>query len=191
LNLDNAIIRAPINGRITGLKVQKGQFVNNNDPLFEIYDPSKMFVLLKLFERDALSLKIGSKAYITPLFQDSSKSFIGYIDQINPRVDNQGAIDVYVRVFQGQKYYPGTKVKINIPVTQGKVIVVPISALVVKQGRNVVFTEINGIAKWNDVIKGRTFGNFIELSNGIQVGDRVIISNNLILTHNSKVKVIQ
>ena len=63
-------------------------------------------------------------------------------------------------------------------------------AIVMKSGKPVVFTEENGLAKWNYVSTGRENGKEIEILSGIKAGQNVIVSNNLQLAHDAPIIVL-
>ena len=70
-------------------------------------------------------------------------------------------------------------------------IVIPKEALVVRSGKFVVFTAKNKLAKWNYVTIGRENGKEIEILEGLQQGDSVIITNNLQLAHDATVSFVK
>lgn len=76
----------------------------------------------------------------------------------------------------------------TILVPNEKSVIVPKSAVVIRNGKAVIFTYEAGLAKWNYVVVGRDNGKEVEILDGLVEGMKVIINNNLQLAHDSPVK---
>jgi len=73
----------------------------------------------------------------------------------------------------------------------GKQWVVPKSAVVLRTGRQVLFTLENGKAIWHYVQTGlENAGNYTITGETLKEGDQVIVSGNINLAHESPVTVI-
>jgi len=64
---------------------------------------------------------------------------------------------------------------------------VPRNAVVLRQGRQVVFTFHNGLALWNYVETGPENSRRIVITAGLEEGMEVIVSGNLNLAHETPV----
>lgn len=60
-------IRSPISGNISKIQGNIGKFVNNQDVIFEIVDPSNLHLHLKVFEKDVSRIKNGQKVVFNTL----------------------------------------------------------------------------------------------------------------------------
>ena len=61
-NISSSVkIYSPINGFVAKVNVNIGKFVNPSDVLFELIDPSAIYLNLKIFEKDLNKLSIGQK----------------------------------------------------------------------------------------------------------------------------------
>ncbi|MDH5598806.1 MAG: efflux RND transporter periplasmic adaptor subunit, partial [Cyclobacteriaceae bacterium] len=191
LSFRNTVIRAPISGVISNLSVHPGNNVEPSLSLCHIHNPSKMNVEVRILESDIGKIKKGLECRLSPVsYKDNP--YPGTIKEINPRiVPETGMGIVAVQVNQPQGLLPGMHVNVEIKVPHEKNILVPSDAVVIRSGKKVVFTTKNGIAAWNYVECGKENGRDIEILNGINDGDTVIISNNLQLAHDAKVKIIQ
>ena len=76
----------------------------------------------------------------------------------------------------------------TITVPLQKCIVVPKQAVVMRSGKAVVFSLENDKAKWNYVTVGRDNGKEVEITEGLEPGMKVIVSNNLQLAHDAPVQ---
>ena len=187
LGLANTKVIAPISGMISQIEEKQGNIVSSGKELATIYDPSRLALEGKILETDFKHMAIGLKADIYPLsFPD--QAFQATLTEINPRVDENGMITVKLTLDQTKGLLPGMNANAVIRVPKSQNIIVPREALVMKSGRPVVFTISEGLAKWNYVETGLDNGVDLEITKGLEAGSTVIISNNLQLAHDAKVK---
>ncbi len=69
------------------------------------------------------------------------------------------------------------------------VVVVPRSAVVMRDNRPVVFVAQNGLAKWHYVGIGAENEDFYQITEGIAAGDSVIVEGNYNLAHDARIVV--
>jgi RND family efflux transporter MFP subunit len=194
--LSKSVIRAPFSGVLSDVKIQPGQLVKPGEELFRIYDPANLVLETRILESDISLLKKGTPAEIAPL-SDPAGKYTASVYEINPYVDENGMVIVKLKVHQTQKakgsgslLFPGMNCTVIIRIPVSKSVLVPMEAVVARDGKNIVFTIENGKAKWNDVITGRGNGKEVEIREGLKGGEEVIISNNLQLSHDAPVKKI-
>ena len=82
-------------------------------------------------------------------------------------------------------------VRVSVQRSLGKQLVVPKTAVVLRSGKQVVFTLVDGHAYWNYVRAGLETADSYTLLEGLKEGDGVITSGNINLAHESPVKVIE
>lgn len=187
-NLDNTILKSPITGIVAEVKEKQGNIISVGKELCVVYDPKNLELTAKILESDYKHLKIGLIADIYPLaFKD--QSFEAYLKEVNPKVDENGMVELKLKLKDTEGLLPGMNANAIIRVPQAKNIIVPRAALVIKTGRSVVFTYENGFAKWKYVEIGLTNGVDLEILSGLNDGDQVIISENLQLAHEAKVSI--
>lgn len=191
MNLKNSIITAPISGIIAELEEKRGNIVSAGSELAVIYEPKNLTLSAKVLESDFKHIKIGLKAEIYALsFRD--KIFDSYISEINPKVDKNGMVEIKLQLRETDGLLPGMNANAVIRVPQAKNIIIPREALVIKSGRQVVFTHENGLAQWKYVKVGLDNGVDIEILDGIKDGDQVIISDNLLqIGHEARVAIAE
>lgn len=188
----NAQVIAPFNGLIANVLVHSGQTVKSGQEMFRIYDPNELFLTIKVLESDLSLIKLGFVAQIFPLSFEK-EHYSATVASINPYVEETGMIVVLLRVDNahgpaGNRLFPGMNCTATISIPCPSSIVVPKEAIVNRSGRSVVFTVLENKAVWNYVTTGRDNGKEIEILSGVTKNERVIISNNLQLSHNTSVK---
>ena len=81
-------------------------------------------------------------------------------------------------------------VRVRIQQESGRELVVPKSAVVLRSGRQVVFTLEEGLAVWNYVRTGMENLDEYTIEEGLEEGATVIVSGNVNLAHESPVVVV-
>ncbi len=102
-------------------------------------------------------------------------------------------MEVTATVGNGKGLADGMNVKVSVQKSVGRQLVVPKSAVVLRTGRQVVFTldESGKRAMWNYVQTGlENFGEYT-ITDGLEEGMDVIVDGNVNLAHESPVSVVK
>lgn len=183
---EQTFIKAPVHGTISNLEVNAGSLLSANQTICRIHSTGQLQVITELLEADALLLKPGMIANVKTL--GTGQNVKATVRQINPRVDEKNSlVKVTLQVINDARLLPGMTAQVTLVVPHEEVIVVPREAVVVRSGRQVVFTAENGLAKWNYVTVGRENGTELEILEGLKEGQQVIVTNNLQLAHDALV----
>ena len=124
-------------------------------------------------------------------------AFEGSVSEINPLVDANGMVKVKALVNAGGKLFSGMNVRVSVRRSLGERLVIPKSAVVLRSGKQVVFTLKDGKAMWNYVNTGLENATECVVSDksqkgiedGLLEGDTVIVTGNLNLAHEAEVYV--
>lgn len=188
LNLEKSIIKAPISGTVADLKIKKGSLVNSGDEICEILSTGQLEMKVKVLESDINYIKKNQKAEIYPV-SGGSEELIGTVSSINPKVDENGLVQVTIQLQRQGNLLSGMNARAVIRAPQNDSLVVPKQAVVYRSGRPVVFTIENNQAIWNYVEVGKDNGKEMEVLDGIQADAQVIISNNVQLAHQAPIQI--
>jgi len=123
---------------------------------------------------------------IIPFISDG-KEYTGRITKINPMVDENGMVKVRAELKNGGKLLEGMNVKILIRKPVEDRLVVPKEALVIRQGRDVVFVREDSLAIWKYVTTEYENSDSFSISEGLEEGDKVIYRGNVNLAHETVV----
>lgn len=191
LEYENTFIRATVTGIVSNLEGGAGSALAAGQVFCQVYDPDKLVVISDVLEADALKLYTGASAEITTLSETTGK-VKAILKEINLRVDeNTNLVKVILQLTSSKNLFPGMSVQATLKVPYDKNIIVPKEAVVIRSGRQVVFTAENGLAKWNYVTVGRENGKEIEILEGLKENQSVIITNNLQLAHDAPLNIIK
>ncbi|HEY1171756.1 MAG TPA: efflux RND transporter periplasmic adaptor subunit [Verrucomicrobiae bacterium] len=185
-------ILAPITGTVVSRKVYAGQYVNDGDPLFEIADFSKMWLLFDAYEQDLAWLKIGQEVEITtPSIPNKVfKAAISFIDpninmmtrstKVRVEIPNPVLeIDGVKRREISHRLYAEARVKVD----STPALVVPRSAvLMAESGKAVLYVDKGGGAYEQRTVKlGRAADGVWEILDGLKEGEAIVTQGNLLI----------
>jgi len=192
VELQKYTIRAPISGRIADLDAK---LMNPpvEDVLLTIIDDNLMEADFPVLETHFRELRLGDQVRITPLA--TGEDHKGKISEINPRVSSGGMILVKAIISnQDGKLMDGMKCKIAVEKTIPNQLVIPKSALVMRDNRKVMFYYEDGLAYWQYIAtpfeNSSSYVVTTEDGDDLPKGKEVIISGNMNLAHESKVEKI-
>lgn len=188
-SLDEATLTAPIGGIVANLTLDANN-LSGSEPLCRIIDDRGMEVEFSVIESELALLSIGDAVSVAP-FSDPTKRTTGRITEINPMVDDNGMVKVWATVDGGKDLLDGMNVRVRVKRNAEEALVVPKSAVVLRSGRQVVFTLKNGKAMWNYVTTGLENLDQYTITEGLSAGDSVIITGNVNLAHEAPVTVVK
>ena len=196
LQLERTQVIAPFNGRVADLQVEEGQHVGMGTHLLTLLQDDRMKVSVDVLEGDLVHVTPGVTAnVVVPSYSD--EVFQGYVHAVNPSVDpktGSGRITVALRN-PGGRLVSGLYADVALETNRlQERMVAPSEAVIVRQGREVVFLIRGGRSYWMYVIVGERSGNFTEIIGGdppsvVEPGDSLVVQGNYALAHDVPVEV--
>ena len=193
---EHATLVAPFDGMIANLFAKPFNLANTSETFCTLIDTKGMEVEFAVLESELSLIQKGDRVVITPYA--GGGAFEGSVSEINPLVDSNGMVKVKASVNGQGKLFSGMNVRVSVRRSLGEQLVIPKTAVVLRSGRQVVFTLESGQAKWNYVDTG--LENATEcivsdrsqsgVTDGLLAGDTVIVTGNLNLAHEAPVTVI-
>lgn len=191
LEIREATLAAPIDGTIANLITKPHNMSSVSEPLCRIINERNMDVEFSVLESELAMIRPGDRVTVVPFSQGESRE--GIVKEINPMVDENGMVKVWASVSGSSGMIDGMNVRVAVRRDVEKALVVPKSAVVLRSGRQVVFTldDNNGDkAIWNYVTTGLENLGEYTVTEGLIPGMKVIISGNLNLAHDAPVRVV-
>lgn len=192
LALDRACLNAPFSGRLADLDVEVGQRITAGQTLFSLLDDSRMKVDVDVLEADLVRLHAGASAHVRiPALGDVVVE--GAIYSINPVVDpSLGTGRVTVAIPNPEGHLIGGLFAYVALETERLTdrLVVPVEAVLVRQGRDLVFRVVDGCAQWVYVTIGSRSGDEVEIVEGLNPGDTVAVAGHYALAHDAPVEIL-
>lgn len=188
--LENTVLKAPFSGKVEGLKQKLFEKADLSIPFCTLINDNRFTIEFPLLETEFSQVNTGQKVTITPIA--GAKQTKGNITEINPRIDENGLVWIKAEVDNPDGYLEGMNVKVSIKRAIPGQLVVPKQAVVLRQNREVLFRFTKGTAYWTyiNVLDENEHQYSVVAAEGaiLELGDTVIISNNLNLAHESEVE---
>ena len=180
---EHATLVAPFDGVVANLFSKPFNEASTSEAFCSIIGTQGMEVDFTVLESELPLIKSGDKVIVTP-YSDAGSRQEGRITQINPLVDDKGMVKVKAAV-------NGKNVRVNVHRSLGGQLVIPKSAVVLRSGKQVVFTLKDGKAQWNYVQTGlENAESYSMADDALKEGDTVIVTGNVNLAHEASVKVV-
>lgn len=186
------VLKAPFRGRVANLTLKRFDPVGD-EPFCSLVDDSALDVDFTVMESEYSFLSEGLPVRVIP-FADPGRTYAGTVTGINPSVDKNGQILVRARVRNDGHLVDGMNVKVSVERLLPGQLVVPRSAVVIRDNLDVLFTYTDdGKAHWTyvHVLASNSDSHVVEANADrgavLEEGDQIIISGNLNLADGSEV----
>ena len=193
-DVEQATLIAPFDGVVANLFDKQYNMPKSGEPFCRIIRTSAMEVDFTVLESELPLIKVGEQVEVTP-YATAVGTRTGNVSEINPLVDENGMVRVKAQVNGGEKLFDGMNVRISVKRSVPDQMVVPRTAIVLRAGKQVIFTVKDSIAMWNYVQTGLEYLSEYTLVNweasGLQEGMTVITTGNVNLAHETPVKIIE
>ena len=187
----NAVLTAPFDGVIANLFAKQFNTASTAETFCSVIDSRSLEADFTVLESELPLIKEGDRVEVTPFAIADVKSD-GRISEINPLVNKDGMVNVKAAVSDNGKFFEGMNVRVSIHRSLGKQLVVPKEAVVLRSGKQVVFTldSTKTKAYWTYVHTGLENAGSYTVVDGLKEGDFVITSGNINLAHEAPVTII-
>lgn len=187
-DLEATTLTAPFDGVVANLFQKVHNRPDGAEPFCRIVATGPMDVEFTVLESELAVIRLGDEVTVSAFA--SNDSHTGHVTEINPIVDKDGLVRIRSSVQSSSSLFDGMNVKVRVKRALNEQLVVPKSAVVLRNGKQVVFTHSSGKAIWNYVHTGLENMNDYVIDDGLQPGMEVICDGNVNLAHEAPVKVI-
>lgn len=187
-NLENGTLITPITGVIANLYEKEHNMAQTTQPFCRVIDTGTMEVDFRILESELGVMKIGSEVEVAP-YSATIGRLQARISEINPQVDDKGTVRIKAKVGNNGRLLDGMNVQVFVKQELKDQLVIPKSAVVLRSGKQVVFTQVDGKAVCRDVRIGLENSEEAVVTNGLEEGAQVIVAENANLFQDALVKV--
>ena len=186
-------LKAPFTGKVASLK---GRVHEQGGQLCTLIDDSRYLVRFSVLETEYKFVHTGQQVLVSP-FVNSDVVLKGSILSINPSVDQNGQIAVTAQVPGSDELIDGMNVRITVENSVPNQLVVPKSAVVIRDNMEVLFRYKDGKSEWTyvNVLMSNTTEHVVEANKDrgaeLNVGDIIITSGNLNLGDDAPVVIAE
>src|SRR5262249_30890790 len=199
ITLNDATLRAPIDGVVLKRSVEVGTFVSAGSPGFSIADIKDVKFVFGAPEGLLDKLTLGTKlsVHVDALGADVG----GAVTRIAPSADpNSRVFEIELTIPNADaRLRPGVVASLAVPalVQAGNVMALPLTAVVrsLKDPRGFAVFVVSdegghAVAHVRDVTLGALFGNEVQVVGGLQKGERVVTMGATLLVDGARVRVL-
>lgn len=193
LRLERCSVKAPISGIVNRLDAKDGLFLNVQDPIAVILDISRVKVSVGIPESDVDSIRKLTEFDVTidalgkrvvkgkKIFLSKSPETFAHLYKLEIEVQNPD-----------RQILPGMFAKVNIVKKEVKEgVSVPLYSVISRGTEQFVLVEKEGIAHVRMVETGILEGWKIEVTKGLEAGDRVIVVGHRSVDEGQEVSVVR
>lgn len=189
--LAEATLRAPFDGVIANLTAKPFSMPDASQPICRILGDNQLSVDFFVLETELQAIHKGDRVEVMPYAMPQVNAS-GKITEINPLVDEKGLVAIKAVIKGNSQLFEGMNVRVKIKKDIPKQFVVPKKAIVLRSGRQVLFTYDEGKAVWNYVTTGlENFDSYTVTGETLKEGMEVIVSGGQNLAHHSPVKIVK
>ncbi len=184
--IDKTVIKAPFSGHLGLRLVSEGAYVSTSTAIGTLQQTDKIKIDFSVPESYENLVKIGKTVSIQS--NSSTEEITATISAIEPQINTATRnLKVRARLSHGN-LNPGAFVKVllNEKLTG---IVVPTNSIIPDALSNQVVLVKNGKAKFQNVETGIRNSDVVEITDGLRIGDTVVVSGVLYVRQNGTVKI--
>ena len=203
VNLENTYIRAPFDGTILTKNADVGEMVtpfassaSSKGSVVTLADMTSLEVEADVSESNINKVTPNQLCEII-LDAYPTVKYSGYVKKIVPTADRSRATVLTKIAFSDidKRVLPEMSARVNFFLENNKdqqdqipVVVVPKDAITTRNGEKVLFVVLDELAIQREITVGRELSDVTEILNGVQQGDRVVISPPGRLETNQKIE---
>ena len=181
-----AELRAPDGGRISKRLVQPGQVVGAGSELLRLIRQNRLEWRADLPEAQLAQVRVGQDVVL------DGSGVQGRVRAVTPGVDSTTRTGTaYVDLPEPRQLQPGTFTRGRILAGQGQALVIPISAVIRRDGHSYVFVIRDGKhARQQRIDTGSREGAMVEVLSGLKAGDRVVSTGAGFLSDGDLIRIV-
>lgn len=185
--LADATIQSPIAGYINERYVEVGAYLNPGARLFDIVDDSQLKLRCSLTESQVLNVSNGQKVLVkSDAFPNLT--FEGNISFIGKNTGGGLSYPIEIIIKNKKELLAGMYVTAYFELNQQRTgILIPRNAVSGSVKSASVFVVKNGAAQQRDVTIGNLVGNRVEVTQGLQPGDSIVVAGLINVANGTKV----
>ena len=186
------LFRAPTAGVVIEKMAIEGQMMKPGERIYRLANLSSVWVLTQIYESDLPFVRQGQDVSVRTTY-GTERTFAGKVDLLLPQVEEQTRTVAARLVLENTDGFlrPGMFVDVRFASQLADAAVLVPDVAVLRSGeRNTVFVALEGGSFEPREVKlgARSEGNFYEVLNGLNQGERVVTSGQFMLDSESQLR---
>ena len=191
--LSRVFIRSPLNGWVKLKGVTTGMFAKTGSPIMSLIQIDPLFCAFSVTEKDIGSLKVGQDVvFSVDAFPNSE--FKGKVDIIYPNVDEHSRMLKVEALIPNKslELKPGLFARVTVYTGAPKeAVLIPITSILYEGAKARVFLNENNKARERYLKLGKKYGEMLEIEEGLQAGEQLVVVGQNTLTDGVNVRVVK
>ena len=176
-NLDDLNIRAPFSGKLSGFDAEVGQNITPGGRLGQIDAPNQFKIQANIDEFYINRIDLGQVVS----YSNNGQDYIAEVKKIYPQVNNgQFQVDILFIANEPADLRRGQTLQLKLTLgDESEAVLIPTGAFFQDTGGNWIFvlTSDGRSAVKRNVVMGRRNSTYIEVLEGLEPGEKVVISS--------------
>jgi multidrug efflux pump subunit AcrA (membrane-fusion protein)/YHS domain-containing protein len=180
-------VYCPISGFVIARSVGPSQRFEKGSELYRIADLGRVWVMTDIFEKDRQFTRPGTMAAV----HYQGRTFEARMSEALPQFDPQSRTlkTRFELENPGFVLRPDMFVDVEVHITMPEALTVPAEAVLDSGHRTAVYVELgNGVFEPRVVETGWRLGDKVQISRGLEPGDRIVVSGNFLLDSESRMR---
>lgn len=189
--IEDTYVKAPINGMINNKRVEDGSYLAPGTPIANIVNVNPIRLDVFLTEDQIVTVKPGQKVKITAEVLPG-KEFQGTVTFVDVQADNTKRFPVQIQLANANALKAGMSGQALFATSA------PVAALAIPRAafdgsilEGKVYVVKDNHATVRKVKAGNTFGDYVEVLDGLQSGEAIVLTGQINLSDGAEVKVIE
>ena len=190
---DRASILAPTSGVLNDLLVEEGEYVDPGNPVAQIVDIDTVKVVVEIPERDIAFFSVGDKAEIFANTKGNAESLVGTITFINELADPRTRTTRTEITLSNERRLLRSGQIVHVSLTRRilkDAVLVPLLAVIPMEDGKAVYVVNSSQASRRDVELGVIRGDKVQITSGLEPGDKLIIVGHHFVAPGQKVNIV-
>lgn len=190
--LANLSILSPMQGIVTKRYVDPGTMAKDSTSILTLMELNVVKMIVNVIEKEVVLLKKGQPVMVS-VTGFPGRVFPGRIEIINPALDPQSRTAEIQILIPNPDYVlkPGMFGRVEIPLRSNpKALLIPIQALLTQDDKDFVYVCKDGKAYRRSVRKGIVKDDFVEIIQGLNNQDQVIVAGHGSMNDGSPVQIL-
>lgn len=191
--LQSFTLRAPFAGTLGTRAVDVGAFLNGGEKIVRLDDTSELQIEFRMPSSVILRVAEGIPVHVTIPGGGKPIAVVGKLSFIDPAVstDTRSVLLRAIVPNPGHRRHPGLFVRVSLDLTVHRhALVVPAEAVTSDIGGAYVYVVDNGIARRRVIETGLRNDRLVEVTSGLEAGDRVVTVGQFRLQDGDPVKIV-
>lgn len=187
-NLQNSVIQSPVAGIVSYKLANSGEVIGAGMPAVTVVNIDKVNVVIDVTEEEINKVRDGQEVDVK-INSLSEEKFKGTISIIPPASNPTRLFQVKVSINNKDHVLkPGMFAEVDVQTgVRENTVVIPKDAILLKKNGNVIYLIKDGKAVERMIKLGITNGEKVEVIEGVEQGDKVVVKNQNLLKDGAKV----